>query len=256
MLRKFLIYMLMMAGVQAISAREIMMQELAPLEQIYGHQTKSESLLTMNELDIEYGYMLYETMVNIEKEGLVLEVENIRDYGVVYLNDTYQGVLDRDHKKLPLSLPVGKCTLKIFVENIGRITYGPEILDNFKGLFGEVYLDDEEVEDWKMTELPVRKTKVNDLKFQSKRNYNLPSFYKASFEIQDIADFYVDITGWGMGEVWINGQHIGTFWEEERQQSLHASSSILKQGINELVVFELKNNQQKIVRISDSPVFK
>ena len=34
------------------------------------------------------------------------------------------------------NLPIGIHKLSIYTENIGRITYGPEILDNSKGIYG------------------------------------------------------------------------------------------------------------------------
>jgi len=40
--------------------------------------------------------------------------------------------------------------LRIYAENIGRITYGPEILDNLKGLFGRITLDGEALSGWKI----------------------------------------------------------------------------------------------------------
>ena len=59
-----------------------------------------------------------------------------------------------------------------------------------------------------------------------------------------------------MGEVWINGNYIGSFWEEEKQQSLMIPASILVNGENEIVIFEIKNNKTNTIKITNSPVFK
>lgn len=72
----------------------------------------------------------------------------------------------------------------------------------------------------------------------------------------DPKDTYLDISGWGMGEVWINGVYLGSYWEEEKQQSIQVSESILKQGSNEVIVFELKNNKQRLMKLSNQPLFK
>ena len=66
---------------------------------------------------------------------------------------------------------------------------------------------------------------------------------------------YLDITGWGMGEVWINGQYAGSYWEAEKQRTIQIPASILKKGINDVVMFELKNNEQKVARLSNEPIF-
>lgn len=256
MMRFFFIGLSVFLIIHRASTQEIIMQELAMLDQVSGYQVESETLLSMNDLGVEFGYVLYQTDIVLEVSDALLEVDNIRDYGVVYLNEDLQGVLTDSNKRLTLSVGEGKYTLRIYVENIGRITYGPEILDNSKGLFGNIYIDGENIEGWEMTELIVRKAKLENLKFSHETYVCLPGFHKAYFEIKEIKDLYLDVSGWGMGEVWINGQYIGSYWEEEKQQSIQTPASILKKGKNELVVFELKNNQQKSLKISDVPVFK
>lgn len=239
-----------------LHSQEIRMSQKASLEQVYGEVTESESLLPFNDLGIEFGYVLYQAEINIESEDIVLQLENVRDYAVVYLNDELQGTVTDNRKKLTLNAASGKYTLKLYAENIGRITYGPEILDNSKGLFGSINLDGEEIANWTITILGIKDCDVNNLQFEDKSENSLPSFHKGSFEIAEPKDTYLDISGWGMGEVWINGQYSGSYWEEEKQQSIQIPSSVLVKGKNELVVFDLKNNEQEILRLSDTPVFK
>lgn len=239
-----------------LHSQEIRMSQKASLEQVYGEVTESEGLLPFNDLGIEFGYVLYQAEINIESEDIVLRLENVRDYAVVYLNDKIQGTVTDNRKKLTLDAAPGKYTLKLYAENIGRITYGPEILDNSKGLFGSINLDGEEIANWTITILGIKDCDVNNLHFEDKSENSLPSFHKGSFEIAEPKDTYLDITGWGMGEVWINGQYLGSYWEEEKQQSIQIPSSVLVKGKNELVVFDLKNNEPEILRLSDTPVFK
>ena len=109
----------------------------------------------------------------------------------------------------------GKYTLRLYAENIGRITYGPEILDNSKGLFGSITLDGEDIHDWKITPLNVKDADVKELQFAQQETSPLPSFHKGFFDIEKTKDSYLDISGWGMGEVWINGNYMGSYWEME-----------------------------------------
>lgn len=236
-------------------AQEIRLTDFANMEQIYGEQIYSDYLLPMNELGVDFGYVLYESEVLIESEESVLYVENIRDFAAVYLGEVLQGVITDNQKQIKLKSQQGKSRLRLYVENIGRITYGPEILDNSKGLFGIIQINGETIENWTITELKVRSCDVKQLKFGDFGKKTTPGFFKASFSTNSPRDKYLDVTGWGMGEAWINGKYIGSFWEKEKQQSILIPATILKKGMNEIVVFELKNNQQKSLRFSCNPVF-
>jgi len=236
--------------------QEINMQEIAPLEQIYGDVQESENLLPMNDLGIEFGYVLYEAEIVTESDDVVLEVENVRDYAAIYIDNNLQGTMTDNRKKVTLNVSLGTHKLRLYVENIGRITYGPEILDNSKGLFGSISLDGEEIEGWKIIPLNVKDCDINSLSFTKEVTSDIPCFHKGYFDIGTPESTYLDISGWGMGEVWINGQYMGSYWEEEKQQSIQIPAENLVMGNNEIVVFELKNNQQKSMRLSDKPLFK
>ena len=116
------------------------MQEVAALEQVYGDVQESEGLLPMNELGIEFGYALYEAEITVEDVDPILAVENIRDYASVYVDGRLQGWITDNQKNIKLTVSTGTHHLQLYAENIGRITYGPEILDNSKGLFGSITL--------------------------------------------------------------------------------------------------------------------
>lgn len=240
----------------SLHAQEIRISGTASIDQVYGLQVESEKLLPMNDLDMDNGYVLYEANITVESENALLEVENVRDYAAVYIDDELQGTLTDGRKNATLSVKPGSYVLQIYVENIGRITYGPEILDNSKGLFGNIYIDGQEIESWKISELKIRDYSVPSLNF-SETGISTPGFHRATFDVSSSAEEqYLDVSGWGMGEVWINGNYIGSFWEEEKQQSLMIPTSILLNGENEIVIFEIKNNKTKTIKITNSPVFK
>lgn len=240
----------------SLHAQEIRINETASIDQVYGLQVESEKLLPMNDLEMDNGYVLYEANITVDSEDALLEVENVRDYAAVYIDDELQGTLTDNRKKAPLSVKPGSHVLQIYVENIGRITYGPEILDNSKGLFGNIYIDGQEIEGWEISELKIRDCSVTNLNF-SETSISIPGFHRATFDVNSSGEEqYMDVSGWGMGEVWINGNYIGSFWEEEKQQSLMIPASILVTGENEIVIFEIKNNKTKTIKITNLPVFK
>ncbi|SOD11785.1 hypothetical protein [Pedobacter xixiisoli] len=255
MLRKIALGVTMLVS-QTVMAQEIVFNQKAALEQVYRKAVEAESLLPMNDLNVDFGYVLYQSEITTQSESEDLELENVRDYAAVYVDGKLQGRVSDNNKKIAIKTNPGKYLLQIYVENIGRITYGPEITDNSKGLFGEVTLDGNEVENWKMIPLNIKKYPVKDLKFENRSEAEIPGFYKAKFDLNTVKNNYLDISGWGMGEVWVNQKYVGSYWEEEKQRSILITSENLLQGENEIVVFELKNNQQKTMKLSQIPVFK
>ncbi|MNK00511.1 Beta-galactosidase precursor [compost metagenome] len=255
MLRRIALVVTMLAS-QTMMAQEIVFNQKAALEQVYKKAIDAENLLPMNDLNVEFGYVLYQSEITTQSESEELELENVRDYAAVYVDGKLQGKMTDNNKKVAIKTNPGKYLLQIYVENIGRITYGPEITDNSKGLFGEIKLDGNEVENWKMVPLNIKKYPIKQLTFENRSETEIPSFYKGTFELNTLKNNYLDVTGWGMGEVWVNQKYVGSYWEEEKQRSILIPSEDLVQGENEIVVFELKNNQQKTMKLSQTPVFK
>lgn len=240
----------------SVSAQEVQMSETASLEQVYGEMQESQGLLPMGDLGVEFGYVLYETEVTTNSDQSILEVENVRDYAAVYVDNQLIGRLTDEKKTLSLPVSSGRHTLQLYVENIGRITYGPEILDNSKGVFGSVTLKGEEVENWKMIPLLIKECEVNKLNFTTLQRSGTPCFYKGSLQMNTLQDTHLDTSGWGMGEVWVNGHYVGSYWEESSQQSIPIPVSSLVKGENSVVLFELKTTGKSSVRFIDRAIFK
>ncbi len=237
------------------SAQEIRIREKASMEQVYGETQESEELMSMNDLGVDFGYMLYEASVTTDTEECELEIENVRDFATVYVDGKPVGRLTGENRKLGFRVSSGTHTLRLYAENIGRVTYGPEILDNSKGLFGNAFLNGVAVEGWKMTVLEARDCSVDGLVFGECGDYTTPGFYEGTFRSDASRDTNLDMSGWTMGEVWVNGQYVGSYWTENTERSVSVPASILKEGENRVVVFELGSGAQT-VRLSDTPVFK
>lgn len=249
------VFILLLFPLSGVSAQEVLLTETARLEQVYADTVTSEGLLPFNELGIECGYVLYRAQIEVTRAEPALEFENVRDYAAVYLDDRLQGTVTGNHKKLPLPVVPGKYTLSLYVENIGRITYGPEISDNSKGLFGRILLNGEEVGNWTILPLNIQACNVERLLFREEVSCGLPSFHKGYFRLETPRDIHLDVSGWGMGDVWMNGVYLGSYWEEEQLRSLPVPAETLLKGTNELVVFDLKSHAHKTMRLCDAPVF-
>ena len=83
-------------------------------------------------------------------------IRQVRDYAIVFVNGKRIGTLDRRHRqnKMQVDIPAG-AKLEILVENVGRINYGPDLLDNLKGITENVTIAGKEVKGWTTTPLPL-----------------------------------------------------------------------------------------------------
>jgi beta-galactosidase len=66
-----------------------------------------------------------------------------------------------------------------------------------------------------------------------------PAFYRAHFTLPTTGDTFLDIRKLGKGALWINGHPIGRFWNIGPQQTLYVPGPWLREGSNEIVVFDL-----------------
>jgi beta-galactosidase len=66
-----------------------------------------------------------------------------------------------------------------------------------------------------------------------------PTFYRAHFTLTTTGDTFLDIRNLGKGALWINGHPIGRFWNIGPQQTLYVPGPWLREGSNEIVVFDL-----------------
>jgi beta-galactosidase len=66
-----------------------------------------------------------------------------------------------------------------------------------------------------------------------------PAFYRGAFELAATRDTFLDTRGWGKGTVWVNGHHLGRFWDIGPQQTLYVPAPWLRIGRNDVVLFTL-----------------
>ncbi len=210
--------------------------------------------LTFEQLNQAYGFVLYRTEIEGGKSAL-LKIKELRDYGIIFIDGKRAGILDRRLKQdsLMLDLPAGKVRLDILVENLGRINFGPYLLKNTKGITEKVTLGADELKNWQMFSLPFNDISKVDLK-NSQPAANVPVLKKATFNLQITGDTYLDMSNWGKGSVWVNGHHLGRYWEVGPQQTVYLPVEWLKKGQNEVVVLELIKPEQSVLQGLDKAI--
>ena len=210
--------------------------------------------LSMEEMDQVQGYVLYRHTMNAATSGL-LEVPGLRDYAVVMVNGKRVATLNRQDKSFtaPIDAPAGG-RLEILVENMGRINYGGDMVNNRKGIISPVKLAGVELSDWASIPLPFEKVPVVPPGMRSRDG--VPHVLRGSFTLSKTGDTFLDMRGWGKGIVFVNGVNLGRYWQVGPQQTLYLPGAWLKRGRNEIVVFETGETTAKTVAGLTTPILE
>jgi beta-galactosidase len=235
---------------------EIPRMELTESARIFdklGPPVKSEKPLSFEDLDQGYGYVLYRTTIAGPVDA-TLKIKELRDYAVVCVDGKRVAALDRRHNQDTTGLNIAgpSATLDILVENGGRINYGGRLTDNRKGITESVLLGERELTGWEMYKFPF--DDVSALNFKSAPASAAPALHRGTFALSQLGDAFLDLRGWGKGIVFVNGHNLGRYWYIGPQQTLYLPAVWLKQGRNEIVVFEqLKDDIHSLAGIK-SPI--
>ncbi|MBR8535072.1 beta-galactosidase [Carboxylicivirga sediminis] len=231
-----------------ITIPSIELVETAPLSEAFNQRIASEMPMSMEDVDQDFGYIHYETIINEPISGK-LTIKDVRDYAVILINGKQVGSLDRRHLQSSINIDIKEvpAKLEIVVENVGRINYGADILNNRKGITEKVSINGKDIAGWMNTPMPLYKAKVGDFNYSSGKTEGVPAFHKATFKLRQPGDTFLDLSKWGKGAAWINGRSLGKFWNIGPQQTLYVPGPWLNEGDNELVIFTLEDTGARTV---------
>lgn len=205
----------------------------------------------MEKLGQDYGFILYRTQVTGPRQDNELFLQDVHDRALVFLDGELKGIVMRDEPQtLKLDIPPAGAQLEILVENMGRINYGPFMVDR-KGITEGVRLGQQFLFDWTIYPLPLADLSV--LKWETKEG-KVPAFFKGTFEVDELADTFLSLEGWGKGVAFVNGFNLGRYWKIGPTKTLYVPAPILRQGKNELVIFELEEVAEPIVEFLGQPI--
>jgi beta-galactosidase len=194
----------------------------------------------------DYGLILYQTQLIGHKKGK-LTVTDIHDYATVFLNGEYLGRLDRREGINTIDLPesnVPNPVLELLVEGMGRINYGQYLIDR-KGITDRVTIDGMTLMNWKVFNLPLDKKFIYDLRSSGKIINKQGIFFKGNFSLLKLGDTYFDVSNYKKGIVWVNGHNLGRYWDIGPQKKLYCPALFLRQGLNEIIIFDLLETEPK-----------
>jgi beta-galactosidase len=228
------------------------LREGAGLAGLLGKPVPSERPQTMEALRQSYGFVLYRKR-DVKRVKGVLEIKDVRDYAVVMQGTRRLGALDRRLKQqsLEVDLESGE-PLDILVENMGRVNFGPRLVNDRKGIIGEVTLAGSVLTGWENYALPM--TNLSALRFTTSK-VNAPAFFRGQFELSALGDTFLDMRGWGKGYVWVNGHNLGRYWKIGPQQCLFLPATWLNKGSNRVVVLELEPSEHRTLQGVKDPIW-
>lgn len=214
---------------------------------------KSLYPVTMEEIDQNYGYILYRTKLKDDEVLKEIRLENANDRVLCYHNNTHIfTAFDEnvwDNKEIENETAGG--VVDLLCENMGRENFGTGIETQRKGILGGVRLNDHRQFGFEIFPLELDEKQLDKIDFEGEFIQNTPAFYNFEFEIDEPCDTYVDTAGFGKGVVFINGFNLGRFWKIGPQKTLYLPAPLLKKGKNSIIIFETEGKSAGEINLCD-----
>jgi beta-galactosidase len=230
------------------------LSEAVPLWDALPKAIESDRPLTMEDVGQNYGWILYRTGIDTSKgdtSGLI-----VHDYAQAWIQPApipgaqlipMGPVATTDRRLGPPAFGLaanmgppngGAPEMDLLVENMGRINYSHQLRTDRKGVVGDKFSGNSPTQTkWRTYPLPM--DNVGALKFK-KADCTGPCFYRATFNVEQVGDTFLDTSQLGKGEMWVNGHALGRFWNIGPQKTLYVPGPWLKKGMNEVVVFDVE----------------
>jgi beta-galactosidase len=242
-----------------IPAMEIPSFPMQPYTSIWDHlppAKRSPQPRPMEDYDQYGGFIIYRTKLIGHKSGS-LTITEPHDYALILLNGRLIDTIYRDGGKWTVQLPrteVKDPVLDIIVEGMGHINFAQYMIDR-KGITERVTLNGMTLMDWQIFNLPMNEGFVSRLaaKGDAAADRRPGLFFKGGFDLDQVADTYFDMSAFKKGVVWINGHNLGRYWYVGPQQRLYCPAPWLKKGHNEVIVFDLAQQEGAVMKGVKAP---
>ena len=192
------------------------------------------------------GLILYRTRLTGQKSG-TLRIDEVHDYATVFLNGRYIGSIDRTLGQNSLIIPVSgeeHPVLDILVESMGRINFAAQMIDR-KGITDHVTLNGMTLMNWEAFSIPMSADYVSSLKASATVRPGM--FFKATLNLEETGDCYIDMKDFTKGVVYVNGHNLGRYWNVGPQFRLYCPGVWLRKGANEVVIFDMHQTEPGVI---------
>jgi beta-galactosidase len=213
---------------------------------------------SMEELEQYYGYILYRSPLAREENLERLRLWGANDRAQLFLdNKPLASLYDREllgelkFTEEQKSLFSKEAELAILIENMGRVNFGPAMETQKKGVSRGVQINGHYHYDWDHYLLPLDNPDCLD--FSRGWEEGRPAFYRFLFQGGERGDTFLDFAGFGKGCAFINGFNLGRFWEIGPQKRLYIPGPLIRQGENEIILFETEGKWSRTLLLADEP---
>lgn len=235
----------------------------APLLAELPEPVRAEQPVNLENLDQAHGAVLYRTTIPAGSAA-VFRADAVHDIGHLFLDGVRAASFDRRHRTFSAEIPARDkpVVLEVLVEAMGRVNFGVETHDR-KGLRGPVSLGDKELTDWEMFSLPLDSAHLARLRFEPASaapaadapfTSQRPGFHRFKVGIDKQGDTFLDMRPWGKGMVWVNGHHLGHYWNIGPQQTMFVPGAWLKAGRNEFIVLDYLGDKDAELAGLEKPI--
>lgn len=258
--------------------RKSELKEFAPI--IFGADSMvmDSPLLTMKEMGMHSGAMIYVCSLPEVKAPGMLTLNDCHDYAQVFIDDEYIGKIDCMQNGRTIEIPPvhdGQ-ELKILVDAIGH-SNGDAPSTNFVGLSDQIILvadiDGNELtlnlKCWTILTIPdgydnavkalVAVQSTEDMPNSSETSITSKGsgYYRYNVVFSRSGDIFLNMGNFGRGEVFVNGNPLGYFSNTGSVQTLPVLRRYLKRGFNEVLVFDvvgpLLTDKTPALQVQDKP---
>ena len=233
------------AVIPAMSLPAIQMQAFTSIWQHLPAPLTSPQPQTFEALNQNQGFMVYQTSLP-NGQGGKLTFKDLHDFALVYVDAKFIGTVDRTlHNQDSITLPASQSLtpkLTVLVEGMGHVNFDHSMDHDTKGITHSASLNGNKLTNWTEYQLPMRSAWIAALQQTQPTTVNPEMhglFFKGVFSLSRVADTYIDMSGYQKGFVWVNGHNLGRFWNVGPQQRLYCPAPWLKQGMNQILVFDL-----------------
>ncbi|MBS6679733.1 MAG: beta-galactosidase [Clostridiales bacterium] len=228
---------------------------------VLAEQKNSDYPLTMEEAGSGYGYMFYRTKVEGYGQEMKIRVIQAGDRVKVYLNSKliatqYGAEIGGD---ILAQFQEGENLLEILTENLGRVNYGYRLLSptQKKGIRSGVMVDLHFESGWEQYALDLKD--ISRISFGKPEILDgeavLPRFLHYELRADKGEDTFLDMRSFVKGCVFVNGRNLGRYWNKGPAGYLYLPGVYLREGANDIVVFETEGVFSEKLPTSDRPVY-
>ncbi|XP_057652902.1 beta-galactosidase-1-like protein 2 [Diorhabda carinulata] len=244
------------------------------------YKIESENLLPMEMLPINnnsgqsYGYVTYrKNNLNLLPNATLKISGYVRDTLLILVNGELVSPVPRKETDIDgigfwklynstivlTDKKMNNATLDLVIENFGRNNYGGlDQFHQFKGLTDDVFIDNYKLTNWQIIPLEFKSAWTRKLNgwHSIDNNKSIPALYKFILNVNDEpADSFIDMREWIKGITIVNGFVLGRHFFIGPQFTLYLPAPLLKEGENEIVVFEHYDAPENL-RFSNQPIYK